>query len=81
MTPGQAAGVDHILGAVKGTVFRAESGETIVLLDDDRGYAIRVDEDGDTTSAYLVTVHPAEIAAAMDADEAEIAGWATGYDI
>jgi hypothetical protein len=80
MTKAQAAGVDHVLGAVTGTVFRSEAGETIILLDNDP-YAIRVDEDGDMTSAYLVTVPPAEIAAAMDADKDEIGGWYTGTDI
>jgi hypothetical protein len=80
MTAEQAAGVDHVLAAVAGTVFRSEAGETIILLDRDP-YAIRVDEDGDMSSAYLVTVPPAGIAAALDADEDEIGGWSTGYDI
>ena len=64
---------------MSGTVFRSEAGEVIVLLRDDP-YAISVDEDGHTVSAYLVTVPPGDIAAAMKADEAEISGWTTGWD-
>jgi hypothetical protein len=72
-------GIEHVLAAVAGTVFRSDAGEVIILLRDDP-YVISVDEDGDTASAYLVTVTPGEIARAMDADEAEISGWSTGWD-
>jgi len=81
MPQAQTEGIEHILAAVRGDVFRSETqNDAIVMLRDDP-YAISVDKDGNTSSAYLVTVPPAEIAAAMDADEAEIAGWTTGYDI
>jgi hypothetical protein len=76
----QAEGVKHVLAAVAGTVFRSGIGEVIILLDT-ADYVISVDSDGDTASAYLVTVPPADIAQAMDADPREIGGWSTGYDI
>lgn len=72
--------VDGILGMVRGEVFRSEAGGLIILTAGDT-YAISVDEGGHTVSAYLITVPPAEIAAALDASEGDIAGWATGYDI
>jgi hypothetical protein len=75
----QTETVDHVLAAVSGTVFRSETGEVIILLNEDN-YAISVDPDGHTVSAYLVTVPPAEIAAAMSADPGEISGWSTGWD-
>jgi hypothetical protein len=75
----QSAVYDSILSTVSGTVFRSETGEVIVMLNEDN-YAISVDPDGHTVSAYLVTVAPATIAAAMDADEGEISGWSTGWD-
>jgi hypothetical protein len=81
MTEAQAGAVEHVLSAVRGTVFRNEvTSEVIILLDEDN-YAIAVDEDGHMVSAYLVTVPPTEIAAAMDADRDEVSGWSTGYDI
>ena len=81
MTEAQAGAVEHVLAAVRGTVFRNEvTSEVITLLSQDN-YAISVDEEGHTVSAYLVTVPPAEIAAAMGADPGEISGWETGYDI
>jgi hypothetical protein len=80
MTKAQQAGADHVLAAMSGTVFRSEDGEVIILLNQDP-YAISVDKDGATVGAYLVTVPPADIAETMDADEHEIGGWSTGYDI
>jgi hypothetical protein len=80
LSPGREGGIEHILAAVRGEVFRSDAGEAVVFLRDDP-YVISVDTGGDTVSAYLVTVPPAEIAEALDADEAEIAGWSTGYDI
>jgi len=80
MTKTQEETAGHILTAVAGTVFRCETtSEVIILLNGDH-YAISVDEDGHTMSAYLVTVPPGEIAAALDADETEISGWSTGWD-
>jgi hypothetical protein len=71
--------IEMILGTVSGTVFRGPAGEVIILLNEDN-YAISVDDEGHTVSAYLVTVPPAEIAAAMEADEGEISGWSTGWE-
>jgi hypothetical protein len=77
--PIQAETVDHVLAFMKGTVFRSAAGEVVILLNEDN-YAIAVDPEGHTVSAYLVTVPPAEIAAAMGADPGEVSGWSTGYD-
>jgi hypothetical protein len=72
--------IEHILAIVSGTVFRNDTtGEVIIMLSEDN-YAISVDKDGHTVSAYLVTVPPTEIAAAMDADRDEISGWSTGWE-
>lgn len=71
--------IESILAVVSGTVFRSDTGEAIIMLNEDN-YAISVDEDGHTVSAYLVTVPPTEIAAAMDADRDEISGWSTGWE-
>lgn len=79
MSTGREQALESILTTVGGTVFRSDAGQTLVLLHDDP-YVISVDENGDTASAYLVTVPPSEIATAMEADEAEIAGWTTGWD-
>jgi hypothetical protein len=79
MSTTREQGIEHVLAAVGGTVFRSDAGQTLVLLHDDP-YVISVDEDGDTASAYLVTVPPSEIATAMGADAAEIGGWSTGWD-
>lgn len=76
----QAEGVEHVLAAVNGEVFRSAEGGVIVMLTDDP-YAISVDKGGHFVSTNLVTVSPAEVAQAMDADEGEIGGWSTGYDI
>jgi hypothetical protein len=75
----QDEGIEHVLAAVAGTVFRSETGEVIILLREG-GYAIAVDEDGHTSSAHLVTVPPGDIAGAMDADRDEISGWAPGWE-
>lgn len=77
----QAEAVDHILAAVAGSVFRSETQSDVIIMLNHDPYAISVDEGGHTVSTNLVTVPPAEIAEALDADEAEIAGWSTGYDI
>jgi hypothetical protein len=71
--------VESILGTVPGTVFRSdETGEVIIVTGGN--YAISVCPEGHTHSAYLVTADPYAIAQAMDADEAEISGWATGWE-
>jgi hypothetical protein len=76
----QAETVESILGTISGTVFRSEAGEALIMTDEDN-YVISVDEGGHTVSAYLVTVHPAEIAAAMGtSDLGEFSGWTTGWD-
>jgi hypothetical protein len=75
----QEQAIESILATVNGAVFRGPDGEVLILLDTSN-YAISVDEDGGTVSAYLVTVPPAEIAAAMGADEGEISGWSAGWD-
>lgn len=70
--------IESILGTVAGTVFN-NAGEVIILLRDD-AYIINVADDGSTSSAYLVTIPPAQIAQAMGADEQEIGGWSTGWE-
>jgi hypothetical protein len=79
MTKIQDETVESILGTVPGTVFRSdESGEVIIVTGGN--YAITVCPEGHAHSAYLVTVDPWAIAQAMDADEAEISGWTTGWE-
>jgi hypothetical protein len=63
-------GVDSVLATVAGTVFySADGSEAIVLLRDEH-YAVSVDSDGDTQSAYLTWVRPE--------NEDEL-GWSTGW--
>jgi hypothetical protein len=65
------AGVDHVLAAVAGTVFwSADGSEAIVLLRDDH-YAVAVNSDGDTRSAYLTYVKP---------ENDDERGWTTGWE-
>jgi hypothetical protein len=65
------AGVDSVLAAVAGTVFRSADGsEAIVLLRDDH-YVVAVNSDGDTASAYLTWVKP---------ENDDELGWATGWE-
>jgi hypothetical protein len=72
-------GIESVLATVSGTVFRSSTGEAVIFLDHDP-YVISVNLDGDTASAYLVTVPPAVIAAAMNLGEGDVSGWSTGWD-
>jgi hypothetical protein len=64
-------GVDSVLAAVAGTVFySADGSEAIVLLRDDH-YAVAVNSDGDTASAYLTWVKP---------ENDDELGWTTGWE-
>jgi hypothetical protein len=72
--------VEHVTSAVPGRVYYSEDGtDALVVLGLDP-YVVRVNADGDTDSAYLSTIPPADIAAAMGADKDEIGGWATGWE-
>lgn len=70
--------VDAILATVRGTVYRDDDGDVIIMLSDDH-VAVAVDREGNTSSTWLVAVPPADIATLAGLDVTDIAGWTTGW--